>query len=398
MDTITLTNKQARQFILLNQGLIGDYKFIREEGILQYVRQAGCIQYDPIDVCGKNSELVLQSRVKGFTKKMLYKLLYEDRVLVDYFDKNLAIIPAENWCYYERIREWHRHNSRSFESISPVTEHIIQVIKEKGAIRSRDLEINDKVDWSWNSTLLSRAALETLYHRGDLIIHHKSGAFKYYALAEDHLPKQILETQDPYPDIKDHLKWRVLNRISAIGLLWNKPSDAWLGIGQLKSSNRENVFAELLEEKKILEIHVEGQKHPLYCLTGKRPLLKEVLQKNYLPQARMELIAPLDNMIWDRKLIQALFGFSYKWEIYTPVIQRKYGYYVLPILSGDRFIGRTEIVCDKKNDTLTIKAVWFEPEVKVTKSLKKALHGCFVKFMEFHGLHLLNNSAEMSSH
>lgn len=87
---INLTKKEARQFILLKQGLLGDYRFEGKQGVLDYVGQAGCIQFDPIDVCGKNAEIVLQSRIKKFKKSMLYELLYKDRQLIDYFDKNLA--------------------------------------------------------------------------------------------------------------------------------------------------------------------------------------------------------------------------------------------------------------------------------------------------------------------
>jgi uncharacterized protein YcaQ len=84
---ITLTNRQARQFMLLKHGLLGEYRFIEKQGVLDFVRQAGCIQFDPVDSCGKNAELTLQSRVKGFTKNTLYELLYNDRKLVDYPDK-----------------------------------------------------------------------------------------------------------------------------------------------------------------------------------------------------------------------------------------------------------------------------------------------------------------------
>lgn len=94
---IRLTNRQARQFMLLKQGLLGEYRFAGRQGALEYVRQAGCIQFDPVDACGKNAELTLQSRVKGFTKQMLQELLYQDRSLVDYPDKNLSIIAVEDW-------------------------------------------------------------------------------------------------------------------------------------------------------------------------------------------------------------------------------------------------------------------------------------------------------------
>ena len=99
MIKYTLSNKQARQFILLKQGLIDNYKFSSKQGVIDFIKQAGCIQFDPIDICGKNAELVLQSRVKGFKKIMLYDLLYENRKLVDYFDKNLSIISIDDWKY-----------------------------------------------------------------------------------------------------------------------------------------------------------------------------------------------------------------------------------------------------------------------------------------------------------
>ena len=91
-----LTKEHARRFLLAKQGLLGDYRFSGKEGAYAYIRQAGCIQYDPVDVCGKNAELTLQSRVKGFRKSMLFDLLYRDRLLVDYADKELSIWPAED--------------------------------------------------------------------------------------------------------------------------------------------------------------------------------------------------------------------------------------------------------------------------------------------------------------
>ena len=389
MEVYTVTKEQARRFLLRKQGLLGEYRFHGKEGILEYIRQAGCIQFDPIDVCGKNAELVLQSRIEGFTKEMLYELLYEDRQLLDYFDKNLAILPVSDWKYFERIREAYRNNSRGREDVDRVAGSIKEVIAEKGPVSSKDLQMKEKVDWYWSSTNLSRAALETLYFRGDLIIHHKKGTNKYYALAEDYLTKEVLSAPDPFPEETDHLKWRVLRRISAVGLMWNKPSDAWLAIWNLKSEQRNTVFASLLHEGKITEVRVEGIKELLYCKSEDLPLLEEVLQadsEGIAYKRRTELMAALDNMLWDRKLIKALFDFDYKWEIYTPAEQRKYGYYVLPILSGELILGRAELVSDRKNNVLLIKNIWLEEGVKWTVSRKKEIQKCFLRFQNFHGL------------
>lgn len=376
---VKFTNKQARQFILLKQGLMGDYKFAFEQGVCDYIKQAGCIQFDPIDVCGKNPELVLQSRIEGFTKDMLYKLLYTDRKLIDYFDKNMSIFCIEDWKHFSRQRAEFEQYGRSKEEINEVKDEIIAIVKEKGSVSSKDININKKVDWSWNPTTLSRAALETMYFRGELILHHKKGTIKYYALASKHIPDEILNGDDPCETLEEHLMWRVLRRIGAVGMLWDKPSDAWLCINGLKANNRKCIFDKLMGEGKLIEILIDNISETFYCLSEDEPLIDMVLNNNSFRE-RTEFIAPLDNMLWDRKLIKKIFDFEYKWEIYTPIGERKYGYYVLPVLSGERFIGRIELVNDKKSKQLLVKNIWIEKNITYTKELKENINDCINRF------------------
>ena len=163
-----LTNRQARQFLLLKHGLADEHKFAGKQGAFDFIRQAGCIQFDPIDVCGKNPELVLQSRVKGFTKQALYDLMYTDRLLVDDYDKQLSIYPVEDWPYFARHRksDWiFRHCTAEVEAVCTA---IKETIREKGAVSSADLEHTDTVDWHWGVTAkISSAALDTMFFRGE---------------------------------------------------------------------------------------------------------------------------------------------------------------------------------------------------------------------------------------
>ena len=373
MEPIYLTNKQARRFILLKQGLIGSYKFSGKSGILEFIEQAGCIQFDPIDICGKNAELVLQARMKGFSKQLLYELLYKERSLIDYYDKNLSIIAADEWKYLGRIREYFRKHSRSKAEVDAVADQIKDFIRKNGPVCSKDIDYGQKIDWYWgNGTSLSRVALETMYFRGELIIHHKKGTIKYYALAEDYVPWEILKAEEPNQDDIEYMKWNVLRRISAVGMLWNKPSDAWLFIRNMKGNERKQVFDELLRENKIIEIIIEGITEKFYCLKSDAGLIKKILYNPVLKK-RTEFIAPLDSMIWDRKLIKAIFNFEYKWEIYTPQKERKFGYYVLPVIRGDSFIGRIEIVNDRKSKCLQVKNFWLEKGIKHTDKLSENL-------------------------
>lgn len=385
MDKYSLTKEQARRFLLMKHGLVGDHKFIGKNGVLEFVNQAGCIQYDPIDVCGKNAELVLQSRVRGFQKSMLYSLLYEDRTLIDYFDKNLAVFKTEDWKYFDRIRDSFRMRSRGREEVAPVEAAIRELIAEKGPVCSKDIGLNDKVDWYWSRTKLSRAALETMYFRGELIVHHKKGTNKYYALAKDFIPSLLLEAQNPNHNEKEHMKWWVLRRISSVGLLWNRASDAWLNIDKLKAPLRNEIFEEMTDEGRLIKVSVEGVKDSLYCNTQDHLLIDEVCS-GVKPIARTEFIAPLDNLIWDRRLIQELFDFHYKWEIYTPEKDRSYGYYVLPILHGEAFVGRIEVICNRKEKKLVVKNIWLEQGISMNEELWQGLNDCIERFRGFHEL------------
>lgn len=385
MTKYQLTKEQARRFLLLKHGLLGAYKFEGKEGICEFVNQAGCIQFDPIDVCGKNAELVLQSRVAGFTKTMLGELLYEDRKLVDYFDKQLAIISIADWKYFDRTRERYRLHGRSRDKVDSAADEVKRFIRERGAACSKDIPLKETVDWSWSPTTLSRAVLESLYFRGDLIVHHKKGTIKYYALAEDHIGSAILSAEDPNQSDADFMKWMVMRRIRSVGILWNKPSDAWLGIESMKAQARKDAFAALLKEEAIVSCSVEGIADPLYIALEDEPLLQAALSSTTDYERRVEFLAPLDNFLWDRKLIKALFDFDYKWEIYTPIAARKYGYYVLPVLYGEALVGRIELVADKKAKRLRVVHFWPELGAEPDETFRRMLRERIYRFAAFNG-------------
>jgi len=387
---IRLTKQQARQFLLLKHGLMGEHQFVGKSGIMEFTRQVGCIQYDPIDICGKNAELVLQSRISGFSKNMLDELLYQDRLLIDYPDKNLAIIRVEDWPYFERYRQAARQHAESYPQMETLIGQVRAHIQQVGPVSSNELNtLQLEGDFTWRSAIhwssgnnVSRSVLEQMYSTGELIIHHKKGTRKYYDLAEKYIQADLLHATDPLLNELDHHKWRVLRRIGAVGLLWNRASDAWLNIWGLKTEQRNRAFQELLLEERIVAVEVEQMKERLYCRAEDLPSIERILQSPEL-QERCELIAPLDNLMWDRKLIYALFEFDYRWEIYTPALKRKFGYYVLPLLYGDRFIGRAEIIVERKFKRLVVKHVWYEKDIQPTEELVAVVKQCFERFSIF---------------
>jgi uncharacterized protein len=134
-----------------------------------------------------------------------------------------------------------------------------------------------------------------------------------------------------------------------------------------------------------MALQVEGISELLYIRTEDMPLLNEVTQEKYDYPARAFILAPLDNMIWDRRLIKELFGFEYRWEVYKPAAERQYGYYVLPVMCEDQFVGRFEPVMDRKNKQLIIKNWWWEPDIIKNERLFDLLKTCFEQFIRFSG-------------
>ena len=388
---IVLTKTQARMFILAKQGLLGSYRFSGKEGAYAYVRQAGCIQYDPVDVCGKNAELTLQSRVKGFRKSMLAELLYKDRLLVDYADKELSIWPTEDWPYFFPYRERSRELGASFPRLAELEEEALAYIRANGPVSSDTLPISGEIFWhssmhwsgNWHKeSKAARSVLEQLYTDGTLVIHHKNGSRKFYDLAERHIKTSLLTADCPCTDDEELLCWRVLRRIGAVGLFWDKNSPALLGI-EIKADQRKSVLSTLESRGAILSAQVEGIKPVFYFRTEDEPLMQAVLAGTLDKKPRMEFLAPLDPLLWDKTMIAALWDFHYSWEIYTPADKRNYGYYTLPVLWGSDFIGRIEAVADQKDNTLRVKNIWLEPGVKQTKKLQLSLDRTIRRFSHF---------------
>lgn len=173
----------------------------------------------------------------------------------------------------------------------------------------------------------------------------------------------------------------VARRIGAVGLLWNRASDAYLEIQGLDASARTAAIESLCAEGMLIPVQVEGIRWPFYFHAQELPMLETACSERRL-MPRCELLPPLDNLLWDRRLVEAIFGFSYHWEIYTPREKRQYGPYVLPILYGEGFVGRVEVVCARMEKRIEIKRIWAEPGKRFSH---RALEKTLLRFARFHG-------------
>jgi uncharacterized protein YcaQ len=385
--TITLSKRQARRFILVHHHLWPPRRLVGKAGILDFIRRVGCIQFDPINVVGRNPDLVLQARIKDYRPTLLEELLYADRHLLDGWDKMAAIYLTTDWPYFARYRAHmrRRRDDRTSQSME-IAPGVIEAIQQRGPLSSIDLNHDGKVDWIWGVEVrLARVALETLYAMGELVIHRRIGSRRVFDVAERILPPDLLAAPEPNPTPAAYQDWHVLRRVAGLGLANPRSSECWLGILGVKSQARALALRRLAERGKVVALAVEDVPGHTFFVRSADLAGLEAFGAEDAPEPEAALIAPLDNLIWDRQTARQVFDFDYVWEVYKPVAQRKYGYYVLPVLCGDRFIARFEPAFDKKAGELTLVNWWWERGVVPDERMEAALAACLRAFARYLG-------------
>jgi uncharacterized protein YcaQ len=383
----TITRQQARRLMLAHQNLWPPRALQGKAGALEHMRRVRCIQFDPLNIVGRNPELVLQARVGDFQPSMLEELLYEDRALFDGWDKMRSIIPVADWPHFRRRREGaKKHRGRSRDEVDAVVPAVRRELEARGPLSSIDLDFGRTVDWPWAPARLARAALESMCDWGELIVHHKVNTRKVYDFAHKHIPHQILSAPDPNETIEQYHEWYVQRRVGSVGLVpdGGGAAGAWLGLPGIRSRERAAIVERLLDRGELLQLDVEGLASPCLIRADDAATLDRVLRDDGVPP-RAAIIAPLDNLIWDRRFTEELFDFSYVWEVYKPADQRQYGYYVLPVLYGERFVARFEPGRNGKREALTIQNWWWEEGVAPFPEMQAALIDCFRQFLAFLG-------------
>ncbi len=381
--TIRISKKTARRLVLACQDLYPPRKLKGKKGALSYLNRVRSIQFDPINVVGRNPDLVLQSRVMDFNLRMLDELLYQDHKLVDNWDKMASLSLAEDWPYFSR----HRSRMQDMfgvpsEVVMRLAPGVLKQIKQAGPQCSLDFKGDKKTDWAWGPTRVSRATLEGLFKMGQLGVHHRVSNRRYFDLIENLLESELINEPDPHQTLKDYQNWHVFRRIGSLGLAHPNAGEQWGGMIGVKSPQRKEIIQKLISDGKVVEIEIAELPGELFYTRHQDMDILDLVSKSKTSTAAA-FIAPLDNLLWDRKSVKKLFDFSYMWEVYKPKENRQFGYYVLPVLYGDRFIGRFDPAFDKKTRTLTINNWWWENDFKPDDRSARALYQCMADFMSY---------------
>ena len=378
---------------------------------MRVVDRLGSLQFDPLEVAGRNHDLVLLSRVAGYRREWTDALLYDERRLYESYNKGLSLLPIEElpWHRLTWDRAGVRHAAEAFADHAPLVEELLTRIRESGPLSSTDVEPRPSIDWYWRPTNQVRAILEALAEAGRLGLARRQGNRRYYDLAERLFPADLLERRiDPH----DQRRHRLLSRYRAHGMLGRSGSaELWSGIAPANRSDshdgptRGELLEELLAAEVLAPVRVVGVRGERFVLADELPVLMGAEAETrarpgagdddrsnagdrgsgagdgpngavrtlvsadaglagWSPidgdRACAAFLAPLDPFVWDRDFLRRLFGFNYVWEVYVPEAKRQWGYYVLPILYGERLVGRIEPRIDRSTGSLEIRGLWWE--------------------------------------
>jgi len=346
---------------------------VAEESVLAVVDRLGSLQFDPLEVAGRNHDLVLHARVAGYRRPWTDHLLYDRRLLFEAYNKGLSILPTRELPWHRLTWDWARraHEGEIFRDHGDHVAELLDRIRCGGPISTAELERSEAIDWYWGPTLKSRAVLEALAEAGILGIARREGNRRYYDLAERLFPAGLLEERVPE---REQMLHRLLSRYRAHGLLGaTGQGEIFVGFGPGEPladgsprPRRADLLAELVERGELLPVSIDGVRGVRHVVTDELPLLvqaeREVAQGHQPGGAppSATFLAPLDPLAWDRNLLRSLFGFEYIWEVYVPATKRRWGYYVLPILFGDRFVGRIEPRFERSTRAVRILGLWWE--------------------------------------
>jgi uncharacterized protein len=352
----------ARRFLVAHH-MLAPARSVRggPDAVMEVVRRLGSVQFDPLAVAGRNHDLVLHARVADYDPAWTDQLLYERRELFEAYNKALNILPTTELPWYRVSWTQTRHSQDILAGNAEVAAQVLERIRKEGPLSSVDFERGPTMDWWLGPASVVRLVLESYAATGVLSLARRQRNRRYYDLTERLYPKRLLTREIPR---REQLSHKMLSRYRAHGLLGVSGSgDLWGGLGRARPDpdrpdwpSRNELREQLIDEGEIVPVEVEGMRGKRFVLRDEIDLLSAPPE----PPPSVAFLPPLDPLMWDRSLLMPLFGFDWVWEVYLPEERRRWGYYVLPIVFRDRFVGRIEPRIDRKAGRVQVIGLWWE--------------------------------------
>ncbi len=348
------------------------------------IHKLGFVQLDSVNAVERAHHMILFSRGSGYQRERLHTLHHDYHTLFEHWTHDASLIPIEFYPHWHhrfaaaKARLAHpRWQERIGEDADKTIKRVRAHIRKHGETLTRAFD--DKGGGGWWGWGPSKTALEFLWRTGELAIVRRDGFEKVYDLSARAIPDDLRKAR---PTRKQTIDWAARMALTRLGLATHQELAAFLALIDIAEARQW--AAAMLKRGEIIEVSVTGHDGtPKTALAF--PTIEDELTRPIDLHDNLRFLSPFDPAIRDRKRTSRLFGFDYTIEIFVPEKKRKYGYYVLPIMEGDRFVARADLKAHRDKDTLEVKGLWLEPGIKLDKARKAALEAALHELGKFTG-------------
>ncbi len=339
------------------------------------VRRLSCVQLDSISTVERSHRIALGCRVGAYPRDAVSHLLERGK-LIEYWAHEACLLPSEEWALVRPAmqsggRRWYGQVDKTHPHLR---EHVLEEIRDRGPLGSRHFDgaARQGEMWGWKP---AKQMLELLWNHGELVVAGRQGFQRLYDLPERVLPRSILAA--PTPTEPERLRTLAVRAVEARGALTERGIvEHWRlrgGAARIKPSVDALVADGLLER-----LDVDDGGPPVLVPAG--------TERDRPASSRALLLSPFENLLWDRPFARRVFGFDHLIEVYKPAPQRRYGYYVLPLLWRDRIVGRADLKSERASGELVVKAFHLEDGVRASTSLDTAFERALDRLRRVIGL------------
>jgi uncharacterized protein YcaQ len=371
------TREQVVRFLLEAQGLV---KHGRTDPLAE-IRRLECVQIDPVAAVERNQHLVLSARIPSYRPESLDALLAAGKTF-EYFSNAAMVMPMEDYPIFAGSRRRYTKGiAKYLAPLGDIPNEIRTVLRDRGPQPARAFESEHRVRGWWDTkgprTKATSYALGLLLYSGEVMVVRREGSTRFFDLAEHAVPRALFDAGERMPtEEADALLFAKYCR----GLRLFDTGDPHFGWRRpFPVAERKKA----LKHDSLVQLEIVGVKRPYWMLESD---VESLERKRRTPtESLARFLPPLDNLMWHRRRLEDLFGFEYRWEVYTPAHRRRYGYYTMPILFDDQLIGRFDPTLDRERGRLVVHGLYLEPGIRVTDRLRLVLRRSLVLFARWHG-------------
>jgi uncharacterized protein YcaQ len=356
-----------RRLVVGSQGYASRFRRANDGDVEQVIRRLTAVQLDSISAVDRAHRLTISARVGAYPAGTVPALLKAGRIF-EYWAHEASLLPIELWPHFRRVMRGGGHwgiYDRAIRDHGDLVEPVLDRIRVEGPLGSREFEAHGTFVgggmWNWKP---AKMVLEALWDQGRLVIAGRRNFQRLYDLTERVIPRHVLDA--PAPPEDETLRTFALLAVRARGALTEAAIREHWRLKGGKARLHHHLLA-LVDEGRLREVHVDDGGAPFYVDAGR--------ELGGAP-APPVLLSPFDNIVWDRPLLERVFGFRHVIEVYKREHERAYGYYVLPLLAGDRFVGRADLKADRAEGVLRVKRFTPEPGARgnLLDKLERAAH------------------------